>query len=124
MMFLVEATALKRSSLRADPNHRAPSPDPHLQRLLLDVDPLHQELDDPRLLGREQFVPDHGEVGEQNRNLALGDLVISSRRRRPGPRHDFRRGQQLLDAVQHRAVDVRRRHARHRAGVAPVRHRG
>jgi hypothetical protein len=50
MMFLVEATALKRSSLRADPNHRPLGTDPHLQRVLLHIDLLDQELDDPRLL--------------------------------------------------------------------------
>jgi hypothetical protein len=35
MMFLVEATALRRSCLRAGPNHRALHPDPHLQHILL-----------------------------------------------------------------------------------------
>jgi hypothetical protein len=39
----------------------------HLERVLLDVDTLDKKLDDPRLLGREQLVPDRGEVGEQNR---------------------------------------------------------
>jgi hypothetical protein len=42
MMFLVEATALRRSSLRVGTNHLGLSPDPHLQRLLLDVDPLDE----------------------------------------------------------------------------------
>jgi hypothetical protein len=50
------------------------SPDPHLQRVLLHFDPLDEELDDPRLLGGEQLVPDRGEVGEQARDPALGDL--------------------------------------------------
>jgi hypothetical protein len=65
MMFLVEATALRRSSLRAGPNHRALGPDPHLQLLLLDVDPLHQDLDGARPLGGEQLAPDRGEVENQ-----------------------------------------------------------
>jgi hypothetical protein len=38
-------------------------PDPHLQRILLDLDPLHQELDDACLLGGEQLAPNRGEVG-------------------------------------------------------------
>ena len=41
------------------------------------VDPLDQELDDPRLLGGEQLVPDRGEAGEQAGDLALGDLVLA-----------------------------------------------
>jgi hypothetical protein len=42
MMFLVEPTALRRSSLRAGPNHWALGPDPHLERVLLHVDALHE----------------------------------------------------------------------------------
>ena len=49
MMFLVEATALRRSSLRAGPNHRALGPDPHLERVLLNVDPLDEQPNDSRL---------------------------------------------------------------------------
>ena len=40
-----------------------------------DSDMFDQQLDDPRLLGGEQLVPDRGEVGEQDSDLALGDLV-------------------------------------------------
>jgi hypothetical protein len=55
MMFLVDATALRRSSLRAGPNHRALDPDPHLQlqHTLQHVDRSTNNLHDPRLLGRE-----------------------------------------------------------------------
>jgi hypothetical protein len=52
-------------------------PDPHPERVLLHVDPLDQELDDPGLLGREQLVPDRRKIGEQDRDLALGDLVLA-----------------------------------------------
>jgi hypothetical protein len=38
-------------------------PDPHLDGFLLHVDPLDEEPDDARLLGREQLVPDRGEGG-------------------------------------------------------------
>jgi hypothetical protein len=58
------------------------SPDPHLQRVLLHVDPLDQEMHDPRLLGREQLGPDRGEVGEQDGDLALGDVLIALALRR------------------------------------------
>jgi hypothetical protein len=47
---------------------------------LLHVDPLGEELNDARLLGREQLVPDRGEVREQDRDLAFGDLFTRSLR--------------------------------------------
>jgi hypothetical protein len=43
------------------------SPDPHLERFPLDIHPLDQELDDPRLLGGEQLAPDRGEISERER---------------------------------------------------------
>jgi hypothetical protein len=33
-------------------------PDPHLERVLLHIDSLYQELDDPPLFRREQLIPD------------------------------------------------------------------
>jgi hypothetical protein len=60
-----------------DEAHQSLSPDVHLQCILLHVHPLDQKLDDPRLLRREQLVPHYGEVGEQDRGLALGDLVLA-----------------------------------------------
>jgi hypothetical protein len=38
-------------------------PDAHLRRILLHVDPFDEELDDSRLLGREQLLPDRGDIG-------------------------------------------------------------
>jgi hypothetical protein len=60
-----------------DQADQAFGPDPHLQRVLLDVDPFDQELDDARLLGAEQLAPDRGEAGEQAGDLAFGDLVLA-----------------------------------------------
>jgi len=60
--------------------HRLTSPlgpDANLKRVLLHVHPLDEELDDAHLLGGEQLVPDRGEVGEQARDLALGDLLLT-----------------------------------------------
>ena len=112
-MFLVEATALRRSSLRGGPNHRALGPDPHLQHFLPNVDPLDQQLDDASLFGGEQLVPDRGEVGKQDGDLALGDLVLAlPLKRRPGTRDELRRGQQLPDLVRNGALDIGGRHAR------------
>jgi hypothetical protein len=42
----------------------------------------------------------------RDRDLALGDLVVLSLRRSPSPRHDLRRGQQLLEVVLHRTIDL------------------
>jgi hypothetical protein len=65
-----------------------------------------EELDDTRLLGREQLAPDRGEVGEQNRDFALGDLVGLALRGRPASRDHLRCGQEFLDVVQHRALEL------------------
>ena len=54
-------------------------PDPHLECVLLHFDPLDEQLHDPSLLGGEQLVPDCSEVGEQHRDLALGDLCRTQR---------------------------------------------
>jgi hypothetical protein len=53
-------------------------PDSHLKRVLLDVDPLDEQLDDPGLVGREQFVPDRGGISEQVRDFtgAPSSLVV------------------------------------------------
>jgi hypothetical protein len=43
------------------------------------IDPLDEELDNACLLGREQLVPDSGEVGEQDGDLALGNVFLAFR---------------------------------------------
>ena len=58
------------------------------------------QLEDSRLLGRERLVPDGGEVGEQDCDLTLGDLVLAlslhqairCRRASAGPQHVHRNG--------------------------------
>jgi hypothetical protein len=50
-----------------------------LECVLLHVDPLDEELDDARLFGGKQLVPDGGELGEQDGNLPLGDPISPSR---------------------------------------------
>jgi hypothetical protein len=66
-------------------------PDPQLQRVYIHVEPLDEQLHDPRLLGGEQLVSSHGEVCEQNRDLALGmsssacrELMVGTAPRREG----------------------------------------
>jgi hypothetical protein len=57
----------------------------------------NEEQGDPRLLGGEQLVPGGGEVGEQHRNLAFGDLIlVLALGRCPGPSNQLRDRQQLL----------------------------
>jgi hypothetical protein len=69
-------------------------PDPHLERVLLHVDPLDEQLHDPSLLGGEQLVPDCGELGEQDGDLALGDFVlVIPLGRRPGSSDQLRRSE-------------------------------
>ena len=41
--------------------------DVEFERILVHIGPLNEELDHSRLLGREQLVPDRGEVGQQGR---------------------------------------------------------
>jgi hypothetical protein len=48
-----------------DKAHQAVGPDPNLKRILLHVDPLDEELDDPRLLGGEQLVPNPPRLDEE-----------------------------------------------------------
>jgi hypothetical protein len=52
-------------------------PDPHFEAVLLHVHTLDQQLDDACLLGGEQLVPNRGEVGEQESDLALGGVVLA-----------------------------------------------
>jgi hypothetical protein len=74
-----------------------------------------------RLLGREQLVPDCGEVGEQDSDLALGDLVLTLSLRRCRRAGDQLGGsQQALDVFEDRALDVGSRNARDSAGVIAV----
>jgi hypothetical protein len=91
----------------ADQAGEALGSDPHFESIRLDIDPLDKELDDPSLLGGEQLVPDRGEVGEQARHLALGDVVVAlALRRGPGSGDQLRRGQQPLDLIQYCALDI------------------
>jgi hypothetical protein len=83
-----------------DEAREALGPDPHLQCVLLHVDPLNEQLDNARLLGGEQLAPDRGEVGEQDGDLALGDLAVALLGGGPGRRDQLWRGQQFLDLVE------------------------
>jgi hypothetical protein len=77
-----------------DQGREALGPDPHLECVLLHVDPPNEQRDDPRLLGRKQLVPDRGEVGEQEGDLALGDVLIAlALRRQVLPTSSGRRAQ-------------------------------
>ena len=74
-------------------------PDPHLERVLMHLDPLDEELNDPRLFGGEQLAPDRGEVGEQKCDVALADLGAPLLGLCPGARNQLRGRQQLPDVI-------------------------
>jgi hypothetical protein len=83
--------SFRRAAAAHRPASRAPRPDPHLERVFIHVEPLDEQLHDPRLLGGEQLVSSHGEVCEQNRDLALGmsssacrELMVGTAPRREG----------------------------------------
>ena len=78
------------------------------------VDPLDQQPDDPRLLGREELVPQRREVGDGLDDLALRHLKLVLRRR-PCPRDDLGRAQQVPHLRDDRLLDLGRRHAAHGA---------
>jgi hypothetical protein len=102
-----------------------------LREIVSEVIAEQRALEEARQRAREQaereelvLVPDRGEVGEQHRDFALGDLVLAlPLYRRPGPGNQFRCGQQLLHVVDHRTLDVRGRHAGDRAAVVAIRDR-
>ena len=49
------------------------------------IDPLDQQLHDPRLLGREQLVPQRIELEQRLPRLVLGDVVLLGPRCAPVP---------------------------------------
>jgi hypothetical protein len=49
----------------------------------MDIDPLYQQLDDTRLLGREQLVPQRVELLQRLARAVLGDVVLLEPRRAP-----------------------------------------
>ena len=110
----LHAAALSRSSSTNDcsPSARRrtcmPSGD--------EIDPLDQQPDDARLLGREQLIPQRRELGDRLDDVALGNgLVALPLRRRPCPGDDLGRAQQVPHLRNDRLFEFRRRHAPHRA---------
>jgi hypothetical protein len=57
---------------------------PDVEPVLGDLDPLDQQLDDARLLGREDLVPERVELKERVLDLRLGDGVVLAARGPPG----------------------------------------
>ena len=92
---------------------------PDLDAMHPHVHPLHQQLRDPRLLGREQPVPQR--VMRQHRlpRLLLGYVVLLGARRPPGADDDPRLPEDAPQLVDGRRLDLGRRHAPDRARVGP-----
>ena len=87
-----------------------------------DVDPLDQEPQDARLLGRVELVPDRLERAERLDDLALLELGVLSRavlpaHRGDGPRDQLGRREQPPDLPEHEALDLAGGDRAHRAGV-------
>ena len=84
----------------------------------MDIHPLDQQLHDPRLLGGKELAPQRVELGERLPRLVLGDVVLLGPRGAPRPDDDLRLPEDAAQLVDHRPLDLRRRHAPDRAGVA------
>src|SRR5512134_3148296 len=76
-------------SVTSSPSLTSLPPQPLVDAIGRKVDPLEQQPDDPRLLGREQLVPQQREVGDDLDDLTLRSLKFMVRRR-PCPRDDLR----------------------------------
>jgi hypothetical protein len=62
-------------------------PEPELDAVHPHIDPLDQQLDDPRLLGGEQLVRQRIELGKRRPDFVLGKVVLLAPRRAPNA-HD------------------------------------
>ena len=87
-----------------------------------DLDPLDQQLDDARLLGREELVPQRIELQQRVRTSSS---VIWRPARVPHARchDDLRLAEQGAELLDHGALDLAGRHAADRAASRPLQHR-
>jgi hypothetical protein len=81
------------------------------------VHPRNEQLNDPRLLGREQFVPDLGKAVQMFPDLALGQTFECLLGCAPGGNDDLGRLDEKLDLVDDGGLDLGRRNAPDRAAV-------
>jgi len=75
-------------------------PKPDLNSAFLYVDALDQQLNDTRLLGREELVPQRVQLSERVTHLSLRDRVVLAPRRPPSANDDFwsaKDGAELID---------------------------
>jgi hypothetical protein len=84
------------------------------------VDPLDQQLHDPRLLGREELVPARIELEQRLPRLGLGDVVALRPRRAPGSYDDLRLPEHGAELIDLRRLDRARRDPPDRAGLWPA----
>jgi hypothetical protein len=87
------------------------------QAVGLDLYPLDQELDNARLFGREQLVPDRVEFGERAADLLLGDTGVLATRCLPGAHNDLRRADEHSDAIDNGSLDLGGGNPADRAGL-------
>ena len=95
-------------------------PKPDLHAVHPHLDPLDQQLHDPRLLGREQLVPQRVELQQRLPRLVLGDVVLLGPRRAPRADDDLRLPEDAAQLVDDRRLDLGRRHPPDRARLRPA----
>jgi hypothetical protein len=72
------------------------------------IHPRDEQLDDPRLLGREQLVPQRVELQQRFPRLGLGDGVVLGPRRAPGAHDDLGLPEHAAQLVDDHRLDLRR----------------
>jgi hypothetical protein len=95
-------------------------PQPDLDAVHPDVDPLDQQLHDPRLLGREQLVPQGIELEQRLARRVVGDFVLLRAGCAPRANDDLRLPEDAAQLIDDRGLYLRRRHAANRARVWPT----
>jgi hypothetical protein len=73
------------------------------------VDPLDQQLHDPRLLGREQLIPQRVELRQRLARFVLGDVVLLGAGGAPRADDDLLLPEDTTQLVDDRRLDLRRR---------------
>ena len=82
-----------------------------------DVDPLDQQLDDARLLGGEQLVPERIEPLQRLADVVFGQAFDLRPSGPPRGDDDLRRPQHAAQLVDDGGLDLGGRHAAHGAGI-------
>jgi hypothetical protein len=91
-----------------------------LDAVLPNVHSLDDELDDARLLGREELLPERIEADQSLPDLAFRNTAVMLTSSPPGADDDLGRREELTHLRHHHGLNLPRRDAADRAGVAPL----